>query len=286
MNKKILILYKNTVYSRYKRNKVLSTVIDPLLLKRQLERLRNAHEEHTQTLHHIRDVLAGADVPFDEYFRGGKIPFSNYEVIISVGGDGTFLKAAAGATTQLLIGVNSAPSTSVGRLCVARKENFADVIQRLKKKRVRVTKLHRLALNLADGGSYPVLNDVLFAHENPAVISRYLIKLGRVTEEQRSSGIWVSTAVGSTGAIGSAGGKTLPRGSSDIQYLPRELYTVFGRKYQLRGGIIKGRQSLTIHSLMPFGKIFIDGGNQTVALPYGRCCQITNSKHPIRTIEL
>lgn len=284
--RRILLLYKRTVYSRYKSQKVLNSSVDPRLLKEQLRRLRNAHEEHTATLDYVKATLKRKGLSFAEYYRGGKIPFAEYDIIISVGGDGTFLKAAAGATHQLLIGVNSAPTTSVGRLCVARQDNFDEVIERTLAADHHEVCWQRLALTVCGQPACHVMNDVLFAHENPAVISRYLIKLGRTIEEQRSSGVWVASAIGSTGAIGSAGGATLDPESGQVQYLPRELYSVFGRVYQLRGGVFGPRQKLTLHSLMPKGKLFIDGGNLTLTLAYGQSCEIARSRHPIRTLEL
>lgn len=283
---KILLLYKKTVYARYKNRHIIDSAIDQRLLKDQLFRLRHAHEEHTGTLTYVKEVLRKYRLDFAEFYRGGKIPFKKYDIIISVGGDGTFLKAAAGATHQLIIGVNSAPVTSVGRLCVARRSNFDGLIQRLINRDVREVKWQRLMMSVSNGKTYHVMNDVLFAHTNPAVISRYLIKSGRAIEEQRSSGVWVSTAIGSTGAIGSAGGRKLKPESKEIQFLSRELYPVFGRKYQLRGGILSPRSKLTIHSLMPLGHLFIDGGNQTVPLAYGQSCEFSLSRHPIRTLTL
>ncbi len=283
-NKKILLLYKKTVYALYKNRKVLESGIDRRLLKLQLARLRHAHEEHTATLTFIKEVLRNRGLTFSEYYRGGKIPFNRHDVIISVGGDGTFLKAAAGTSRQLLIGVNSAPTTSVGRLCVARRENFDQIIDCLVTGNYKEVKWQRMVLRMKNGSAYQVMNDILYAHENPAVISRYLLKAGHITEEQRSSGVWVSTAIGSTGAIGSAGGRRLKPESKDIQYLPRELYSVFGRRYRLKGGLLTPRQKLTILSLMPSGRLFIDGGNQTIPLTYGQSCEISVSQQPVRTL--
>ncbi|MCA9402652.1 MAG: NAD(+)/NADH kinase [Candidatus Omnitrophica bacterium] len=284
-SRKILLLYKKTVYSRYKNQHVLNSSVDPRLLKEQLRRLQSAHDEHTATLKYVKEVLRHRGLSFGEYYRGGKIPFADYDIIISVGGDGTFLKAAAGTTRQLLIGVNSAPSTSVGRLCIARQETFASIVDRLLDKDIQEVCWQRLALTVCGQPACEVMNDVLFAHENPAVISRYLLAVGGKIEEQRSSGVWAATAIGSTGAIGSAGGAALEPESSEIQYLPRELYSVFGRVYQFRGGVLGSRQKLVLHSLMPKGKLFVDGGNQTLALTYGQSCEITRSRNPIRTLK-
>ena len=62
-----------------------------------------------------------------------------------------------------------------------------------------------------------VLNDALFCHRSPAATTRYILKLGKLVEEQKSSGFWIGPAAGSTAAQRSAGGKILPLASTDLQ---------------------------------------------------------------------
>ena len=76
-----------------------------------------------------------------------------------------------------------------------------------------------------DGVMLPeaALNDVLIAHQHPAATSRYLVRLGRISETHRSSGLWVSTPAGSTAGIRSSGGAVLPLRSRRLQFRAREL---------------------------------------------------------------
>ena len=53
----------------------------------------------------------------------------------------------------------------------------------------------------------PILNDILFANLYPAAVTRYKIKYNGRQEVHKSSGVWISTATGSTAAISAAGGK-------------------------------------------------------------------------------
>ena len=64
-----------------------------------------------------------------------------------------------------------------------------------------------------------VLNEALFCHASPAATSRYILRVARADgaepdvladEEQKSSGLWVGPAAGSTAAQRSAGGSVLP----------------------------------------------------------------------------
>lgn len=104
-------------------------------------------------LQQIESTLAQNDISYMTVDRFGyneeKIRWA--DVIITSGGDGTFLMAASKVTTRdkPVIGVNSDPTKSVGHLCLPRKysNNFEKVIELLKegkyqwqyKQRLRVT---------------------------------------------------------------------------------------------------------------------------------------------------
>ena len=117
-------------------------------------------------------------------------------------------------------------------------------------------------------------------------MNRYLIKVGKIKEEHRSSGVWISTPCGSSGAIHSAGGKKILHTAKKIQYMPRELYRGGNWKYRLTGGILPARQSITITSLMRQGRIYVDGTHMEVPFPFGTTVKVTLSSNPIKTIGI
>lgn len=285
--KKVLLLYKKTVFSIYRERKIIGTS-EPSshLLKSQLIRLKKADQEHTNTLNFVKDVLKKYNITAKAYYREAHVPFDEFDTIITVGGDGTFLKAAASAKNQTIIGVNSSLSFSVGRLCVANIKNFDQILTRMQAGEFQLKKLQRLSLTINGIKKADVLNDVLIAHLNPAVLSRYVLKINGTVEEQRSSGIWVSTAIGSSGAIRSAGGRVLEPYSSEMQYLPRELYEGLNGTYRLKGGVLDHTKSIKVYSLMPQGNIYIDGTNRIFPFTYGQELKISISKFPIRTIKI
>jgi NAD+ kinase len=104
-----------------------------------------------------------------------------------------------------------------------------------------------------------VLNEALFCHASPAATSRYIITLPAGEEEQRSSGIWVGPAAGSTAAQRSAGGKVLPLESRRLQYVVREPYTPAGGHFRFARGFIDPDEQLVIRSKMREGKVYLDG---------------------------
>lgn len=285
--KKVLLLYKKTVFSIYSEKNIIgASEPSNRLLKSQLIRLKKADAEHTNTLDYVKDTLKKCNITVKAYYREAHVPFEEFDTIITVGGDGTFLKAAASARNQTIIGVNSSLSFSVGRLCVANIKNFDQILARVQAGEFQLKKLQRLSLTIDGIRKADVLNDVLIAHLNPAVLSRYVLKVNGIEEEQRSSGLWVSTAIGSSGAIRSAGGRVLEPYSSEIQYLPRELYEGLNGTYRLKGGVLDPGKTIKIYSLMPQGNIYIDGTNRILPFTYGQELKISLSKLPIRTIKL
>ena len=114
-------------------------------------------------------------------------------------------------------------------------------------------------------------------------MSRYQIKMGEKTEIQRSSGIWVSTAAGSTGAMKSAGGKEMKPGSKMIQFLVRELFSPPGTSYKLTNAL--SNQPIVVRSQMRKGKIFLDGAHISFPFEFGSELVIENSRFPLKILK-
>ncbi len=285
----VLLLYKKSAYQIYflKRGSPLFGKQN-FFSKSELSQFQTSHKEHYKTLQEVERVLKDARVFYRKRCRGGKIDFAAFDFAVTVGGDGTFLEAARGLKSQIALGVNSDPNNSVGRFCEATRKTFAEIFQRLLRDRFKIKSLPRIQLTLKLKNktlTMNVLNDILICHQNPAAMSRYYMTLDDIKEEQRSSGIWISTAAGSSGAIHSAGGKVLPADSKKIQYKPRELYHVSGNHYQLKGDVVLLKGSLVIRSLMQGGVIFVDGSHTQYPFNLGDTAHISHSPVPLRIVD-
>jgi NAD+ kinase len=209
------------------------------------------------------------------------------DLVITVGGDGTVLSAAHHITNGALLGINSAPGDSVGHFCAVHQDNFAERFDAVCNGQWRPVALTRLAVTL-DEQHLPelALNDVLIAHACPAATTRYLIRQGAHEEEQRSSGIWISTAAGSTAGIRSAGGRKMPLRSERLQYLIRELYREAhhgqSREYRLVHGMIEPGETLTIASKMPDGWLYIDGARTAYRFPFGARATLQKAEQKLK----
>lgn len=255
-------------------------------IRRDRQRLGHARQAHARTLEIVQRTLREARIPYKAIYQARKHDYTPYSLILSVGGDGTFLEAARQMLPhQTILGVNSDPQRSVGSFCTATAQTFQTILRQILTKKACVVRLNRLQLKLNGRRlGLNVVNDLLITHERPAAMSRYWLQVGSRQEEQRSSGLWISTAAGSTGAIQSAGGKVLNRRLQVIQYKPRELYQALGLRYRLKGGVVVPKRPLRVGSLMRKGLICVDGEHVRIPFCYGDLLEIVKAPSGLRVV--
>ena len=87
------------------------------------------------------------------------------------------------------------------------------------------------------------------------------------------SGVWISTAAGSTAAIRAAGGRVMPPRSKRLQFLVREPLpehrAVAGQQSTITRGFITENESLTIRSKTDTAKLFVDGPHVVFPVEFG-----------------
>ncbi len=204
--KRIIILYKRSAYAIYFQHPGSSFRRKGNIGAAEIKRFRKMHEIHYASLNAVEEAIKEKGISCKRVCRGRRFDIGPHDFMVTVGGDGTFLEAARSIKNQIILGVNSDPSWSVGRFCFANAQTFPSILEALLKGRQNVRQFPRLDLRVA-GKRFNVLNDVLFSHRNPPAMSRYSLTVDDIQEEQKSSGDWISTAAGSSGAIKSAGGK-------------------------------------------------------------------------------
>jgi len=280
---KITVVYKKSLYQLYAKERQDERVLR-LLRKgsRVTKRLKQTHITHRDTLEKVRKILKSLDIKATFVYRARSFSENNMDLILSVGGDGTFLEAARSIRETFILGVNSNPEDSVGMLCGAKIETLESYLKEIIDGSAEVTKLTRLSVKINKRKlPFPILNDVLIAHSNPASTSRYLLRLRGTTEEHKSSGMWVAPAAGSTAAILGAGGRVLPLKSRNIQFVVREPYQITGKRMKLTQGMVKPNEKLVIYSKMRAGRIYLDGPHNVEQFPVGDMLEIKISRHPL-----
>lgn len=271
--RRILITYKvslfeNTGAQRSERRLMdLIRAEDPIVAK-----VRSSHNETARSREIVRDTLSDRDLKVVQLRRLRPVSDDRYDLVVVVGGDGTVLDVARFVKSIPILAINSSPSTSVGHFCSSTAATFPAMLDSVQRGEIRPRALTRIRVTV-DGKDhrYPALNDVLFAHRVPAATSRYVIHVGTKGEEQKSSGAWISTAAGSTGAILSGGGSEMDSTDHHLQYLVREPFIQAnpdGIPYRLVKGNI-GPEGLSFTSRMIRGGLYLDGRRVAVPVEFG-----------------
>jgi NAD+ kinase len=252
------------------------------------KRLLAADAEHNRTVEEVRRALrrrkiAFAEAPLKALDARLKGQLAIADLVVTVGGDGTALGASHYVRDGAMLSVNSAPGDSVGHFCCVNRKNFAARLDAILSGESKPVELARLQITL-DGKPLPelALNDALIAHTCAASTTRYLIGIGDREEEQRSSGVWISTAAGATAGIGSAGGKKMPLRSRRIQYLVRELYREPNRTFLFTRGFVEPGEAIAIASKMAEGQLYIDGARTMYPFGFGTRARIQLAEHSLR----
>lgn len=285
---RVLVVYKRSTLERYRGAK------DPRIARLlrakdvSVSRLVDAHDAHGLTILRTREALADLGAMTRFAHTHVPKPGEHWDLVVTLGGDGTLLWSShlVGPDTPM-VAINSAPVTSVGYFCAGTGADVASTLRRALSGELRRTRLHRMQVEIDKTViSKRILNDVLFCHDCPAAASRYVLRHGRKTEEQLSSGLWIGPAAGSTAAQRSAGGRVLAPGSRKIQYVVREPYQGLGDPTRLARGLVSPNEALVVKSKMREGMLYMDGHNKTVRVDIGSEIRLSSSDEPLVLLGL
>lgn len=255
--------------------------------RRLVDQVEDAAREQELTVASLQEALGRLGVTpvlysVDALDGAARSALADARLVISVGGDGTLLATSHWVTGDtLLLGVNSAPRSSVGYLTFVRRATLAHVLGRIATGALQPQAVARIESEV-EGERLPLaLNDILIAHEQPAATSRYRLQLGRRAEEHRSSGLWVASAAGSTAGIRSAGGQPMPLDVRRLQFRARELYRARGPAAVLESGFVEDKRQLVVESAMEAGWLYVDGARMAVRFPFGARATFRTADRPL-----
>ena len=260
---RVLIVYKKSFLESHGGDRRTIAQLEP----DDRSRLIRADIENRRALGDVTAHLARLGIPTDAVFRGSIAKRRKYDLVISLGGDGTFFATARYLKDTPILGINSDPANSLGLWTCSDRADFRESLDLALAGRLRPTKIFRMLVSINGRPTREqAFNDVLLAHKNPAAMTRYRVASGGVSEDQKSSGMWISTAAGSTAGIRSAGGSRMPIDSKQLQFLVREPYSWPKRTYRLAHGYTT---RLEFTTFMVESALWIDGSRVRYDLRLG-----------------
>jgi NAD kinase len=200
--------------------------------------------------------------------------FRPTDLIVVCGPDGLFVNAAKYLGSQPVLAVNPDPSTVMGALMLFPPSSVGSVIAQVRAKAHRVERLPFVRALIDEERVVWGIND-LFIGRTDHISARYALSFGTKKERQSSSGIIVSTGVGSTGwmrSVAAMAAGLIPEGTShrlsslptaaqnELVFVVREPYPSPSTGATLVTGRVRPGAPLTAVSEMPHGgAIFSDG---------------------------
>jgi NAD+ kinase len=286
---RVLVVYKKDAYQQYVQEQQDPHLVR-LLRRRQPDvvDLQRAHTVHEESLEGIVHALRQQPVDFDLAYRADLKVTKRYDLVVSVGGDGTFLQAARSVHRTPILGVNADPTRSEAVFCAATRRTFPRLLRRALAGKLPALRLYRLQVALNGKRMRPLaLNDVLLAHDDPATMTRYRLRIGSREEAQKSSGLWIATAAGSSSAVLAAGGRQLAWDAKRFQYRPRELYEGRLSRCRLQGGVLPARSRIRVTWLMRRGSACLDGPHIKIPLRFADRLEVSLSlADPLQVLGL
>lgn len=177
--------------------------------KERQEKLSAQHEEHTSIKQFVIKLLEKNNLEYKKVKDSDLRPehYKEITLIISLGGDGTFLHAVKHATKQQVIGINTDIKNSVGFLTKHNKDTIEKAIQNFQNKTNKIEKWDRVTATV-DGKKLPfkALNELIITMPEIYKTSRLHIKHKDKQVHTMGNGIIATTNKGSNGFFRSAGG--------------------------------------------------------------------------------
>lgn len=251
----------------------------------RLNKVVRSDAEHQASMEAVLGALRKLRIEHKAIWRESleeEISSGRYDLVVTVGGDGTVLDASHSLTDAIpILGVNSALSSSHGHYCIAHIHNFEAVLRRVLYGTDEPLRIMRLEITVdGERAKELCLNEVMIAHEVLGATSRYTVNVNGFTEDHKSDGLFVAAPGGTTGWIRSYGADVLPIDSRYLQFLARGLIVPPGKEPRLEQGLASGK--ITVVSDMPGGKVLIDGRHIVYSFERGSKVTIAPAQQDLR----
>jgi NAD+ kinase len=220
---------RNLVVTYYPQNKALALDICKFI---------KTHYKINARSYNIRNIKQQHNRPVD--------------LVITVGGDGTFIKSASIFPTRMIVGIK-AKKDSVGYHCTSDKKRYKGHIKAIMDGDFSTIQYFSLAAKVGNKKLPCAFNEVLIAPDAVGGMLEYSLSVGRKGFRGRGTSLIIYTPAGSTAHAKSAGGAQLSMDSDTVGIVPESQFTGNLRNLMVPSG---SKISITSGNV---GTIVIDG---------------------------
>ena len=244
------------------------------------------HETYQAAVAYLRLELARI-AKFQEIERGflPNFVFAESDLLVTIGIDGLVVNTAKYLNGQPIIAVNPDPEHIDGILLPFQVQQAPQIARQVLKNRFNARLISMAEARLNDGQTLLAFND-LFIGVHSHTSARYLIRADGREEHQSSSGVIVSTGVGSSGWLSSLfnmangllagfaeGGQALPPYRLDweadqLVFVVREPFVSKTSGAAITCGQISPQSWLQLESEMPEGGVIFSDGVESDFLAF------------------
>ena len=209
----------------------------------------------------------------------------NKDLVIVVGGDGTFLRAAHHTDDTPIFAVSSDVMYNEAFYAQAAPKDFVKKFKLLLAGKFRIKKLPRLEGKI-NGKKMPLaaINEIFVGSSHPYHTSRYELKVRGRKEFQKSSGVLITTHTGSTGWAKSAAKGKLKIAKKGFGYVVREPYIGRLTKSKLLKGSLRAKDKVIVNSQMYAGIVVVDSSEKVHKLVDGDKLEVGISKKALNYV--
>lgn len=209
------------------------------------------------------------------------------ELVLVLGGDGTFLRAADLAHTVdvPVLGINMG---HVGFLAEWEEESLETAIERVVKRDYRIEDRMTIDTVVVDAAGAEVgrswaLNEVSMHSQNRRGVLDAILEVdGRPVSSFGCDGVLISTPTGSTAYSFSAGGPVLWPELDAILVVPNNAHALFAKPL-----VVSPASTVAVESASETDEaIAIMDGHRQITMPAGSRVEVVRGRHPIRWVRL
>jgi len=255
-----------------------------------VKRIVSSHRRQRESLYSLQKIFAP-----DQFFNIDQlagVAATRPQLVIALGGDNHLQYVSQFVKDEFFIGVNSDRQTSEGALTGCTARDLPDILLNLAKGEFRVQEWSRLSGDV-DGTPLPLtLGDIFLGEKERLFMSRHVLRYRGIEEEQKGSGLLISSGSGSSGWFQSANrsrfelDSSFPRTMKSARFVLTEAFQgrLNAARFQ-RGDILPGEQ-IEVFSLNDSEGVVACDSYYKVPFVRGQKATILLSKSPLKVIEV